>query len=199
MVIPWYVFLWVIIVFLIYVNVSEIVWRNIVSDCIILYCHQNVYNLPTSWFSCCHESVALALYFLLSSFSSLHSEIFLHLPPTLCWSLSISIHLTLICIRFIPLWVEWWSEVVTQGSFIDINGSSLLMPYRAAVSYGIWNTHTVDSPSTLIFFPCLNECNCCNFLPLINLLLLYYSRYNWCHNFNQLLTLSFWVKKVIEW
>ncbi len=67
------------------------------------------------------------------------------------------------CIRFIPLWVEWWSEVETHGSFMDIDGSSLLMAYRAAVFYGIWNTHTVDSPSTLIFFPWLNECTCCDF------------------------------------
>lgn len=137
---------------------------------------------------------ACTLFLVLSSFSSLHSAIFLHLPPTLCWSLSVSIHLILICIRFIPLWVEWWSEVETQESFIDINGSSLLVLYRAAVSYGIWNTHTMDSPSALIFFPCLNECSCCNFLSLINLWLLYHSRHNWWPNLIN--CLSLWVKNI---
>lgn len=181
-----------IIVFLIYVNVSEIVWRNIVSDCIKLHI-----TFPPADFT-----AVMSLWHLLS----LSCVVFIFIPSFYHISSS-SPNVDLCPFQSISLWfvsdlfpyglsgeVKW-----RHGSFMDINGSSLLMPYRAAVSYGIWNTHTVDSPSTLIFFPCPNECKCCTFLPLINVLLLYYSRYNLCHNFNQLLTLSLWFKKVIEW
>lgn len=80
MVIPWYVFLWVIIVFLIYVNVSEIVCRNIVSDCIILYCHQNVYitfppaDFPAVMSLWCLRSLSCVVFIFIPSFCHISSS-----------------------------------------------------------------------------------------------------------------------------
>lgn len=139
---------------------------------------------------------------------SLSCVVFIFIP-SFCHISSSSPNALLISVHFYPSHSDLYQIYSLMGWVLKWSGDTgefywykwQLSPHALQSSRLLWNMKHSHSgfASTLIFFSCLNECNCCNFLPLINLLLLYYSRYNWCHNFNQLLTLSLWVKKVIEW
>jgi len=131
------------IVFLIYINVSEIVWCNIVSDCIILHWHQNVYKLPASWFYCCYESVALALSFLCClHFHPLILPYFFIFPNALLISVHFNpSHSDLYQIYSLVGWVVKWSG--DTGEFYGYRWQ--LSPHALQSSRLLWNMKHSDS------------------------------------------------------